>query len=327
MNVLRELIALLAPPGCVGCGRALAGADARLCPECVRALPWLRRGCPRCGLPKHRGRRCPAAHAAFPRSWAPMAYQGVARRLVAALKFRGALPVADVMAAHMAANLPSDLRGRLAPRGEPAAPRVAAVGGGPAGARVAAVGGGRAAPREAAVGGGPAGARVAAAGGGRAAPREAAVGGGPAGAREAAAASGGPAAAPEAAARRDLAEAREAGAGEGVALVPVPAAPVRRRGRGFDPAHVLTVALARRLDQPVADCLVRRDRAARQVGASRRERRAPGRLVIHVRGSPPALAILVDDVHTTGATLDASARALAAAGTRVVAAITYARTL
>src|SRR3954451_20943468 len=117
MHVLRELIALLAPPGCVGCGRALAGADARLCPECVRALPWLRRGCPRCGLPKHRGRRCPAAHAAFPRSWAPMAYQGVARRLVAALKFRGALPVADVMAAQMAANLPSDLRARLAPRG------------------------------------------------------------------------------------------------------------------------------------------------------------------------------------------------------------------
>src|SRR5436190_2162404 len=62
-------------------------------------------------------------------------------------------------------------------------------------------------------------------------------------------------------------------------------------------------------------------------GAGRRERRAPGRLVIHVRGSPPPLAMLVDDVHTTGATLDASARALTAAGTRVVAAITYARTL
>ena len=49
--------------------------------------------------------------------------------------------------------------------------------------------------------------------------------------------------------------------------------------------------------------------------------------MIRVRGSPPPLAILVDDVHTTGATLDASARALTAAGTRVVAAISYARTL
>src|SRR3954447_7040448 len=113
MNLVRELIALLAPPGCVACGRALASAAVRLCADCVRGLPWLRGGCPRCGLPKHGRRGCPATGAAFPRAWAPMAYQGVARRLVAALKFRSALVVADVMAAHMAANLPPDLR-RLA---------------------------------------------------------------------------------------------------------------------------------------------------------------------------------------------------------------------
>jgi predicted amidophosphoribosyltransferase len=225
MNLVRELIALLAPPGCVACGRALGSADVRLCAECVRGLPWLRSGCPRCGLPKHRRRGCPAAGAAFARAWAPMAYQGVARRLVAALKFRGALVVADIMAAQMAANLPPEFREGI------------------------------------------------------------------------------------------------------VTLVPVAHAPSRRRRRGFDPARVLTLALARRLDRPFADCLVRRDRTGRQVGAGRRERRAAGRLVVHVRGSPPPLAILVDDVHTTGATLDASARALTAAGTRVVAAISYARTL
>jgi len=90
---------------------------------------------------------------------------------------------------------------------------------------------------------------------------------------------------------------------------------------------VLTVALARRVEQPFADCLVRADRAGRQVGATHRQRRAPGRMLIRVRGTPPPLAILVDDVHTTGATLDASARALTAAGTRVIAAISYARTL
>jgi predicted amidophosphoribosyltransferase len=41
----------------------------------------------------------------------------------------------------------------------------------------------------------------------------------------------------------------------------------------------------------------------------------------------PDVAILVDDVHTTGATLDACARALRGAGAREVRAITYARTL
>src|SRR4051794_2225181 len=110
VNVLRELIAVIAPPGCAACGRSLARSAERLCSECTRALPWLHGGCPRCGLPAHRERRCPAARAAFARAWAPLAYEGVARRLVAALKFRGALPVADLMAAHIAANLPRALR-------------------------------------------------------------------------------------------------------------------------------------------------------------------------------------------------------------------------
>ena len=102
--------ALLAPPGCVACRAPTAAAGERLCAACVRALPWLRPGCPRCGLPSHRGRGCPAAAAAFPRAWAPLAHEGVARDLVAALKFRSALPVADLMAAQMAANLPPPLR-------------------------------------------------------------------------------------------------------------------------------------------------------------------------------------------------------------------------
>mgnify|MGYP001104132593 CR=1 FL=1 len=105
-----ELLAVVGPPACVACRAPLARAELRLCSGCTRALPWLSPwGCRRCGLPVHR-RGCPAAGAAFARAWAPLAYEGAAREIVGALKFRGALPVAALMAAHMAANLPLDLR-------------------------------------------------------------------------------------------------------------------------------------------------------------------------------------------------------------------------
>src|SRR3954468_7750724 len=103
-----ELLALLVPPACAACRAPLARAQLRLCTDCTRALPWLPgRLCSRCGLPSHR-RGCSAVGAAYARAWAPLAYDGVARALVAALKFGSALPVAEVMAAHIAANLPGD---------------------------------------------------------------------------------------------------------------------------------------------------------------------------------------------------------------------------
>ena len=109
---LHELLALLAPPTCTACRAPLDAAGPLLCPACARALPWLRGpGCPRCGLPRHRRSGCPAAGAGFALAWAPLAYDGVARELVQALKFRGALPVAQLMAAQVAAGLPPALRG------------------------------------------------------------------------------------------------------------------------------------------------------------------------------------------------------------------------
>ena len=110
-------------------------------------------------------------------------------------------------------------------------------------------------------------------------------------------------------------------------LVPVPPQPVRRRARGFDPAAALARALAERLELPAAPLLTRRDRARRQTRARRSARREPGRIVISATQAAPPQVLIVDDVHTTGSTLDACARALAAAGAREIAAITYARTL
>ena len=54
-------VALVAPPGCAACGRALAARGRAAVPACARALPWLRGGLPALRAARHRGRGCPAA--------------------------------------------------------------------------------------------------------------------------------------------------------------------------------------------------------------------------------------------------------------------------
>jgi predicted amidophosphoribosyltransferase len=107
------------------------------------------------------------------------------------------------------------------------------------------------------------------------------------------------------------------------ALVPVPADPWRRRLRGHDHALALARALGARRGRPVVRCL-RRGHARRRAGLGRRARWAGG-AAVRVRGPVPPRVVLVDDVHTTGATLDACARALRAAGAREVVAVTATR--
>lgn len=108
-------------------------------------------------------------------------------------------------------------------------------------------------------------------------------------------------------------------------IVPVPPARSRMRRRGFDPAGELAGALAERLGAPPRCCLERRG-SGRQVGRRRAERIGhPPR--IHAVAAAPRSVLLVDDVLTTGATLAACARALRAAGSSRVVAVTFARRL
>jgi predicted amidophosphoribosyltransferase len=201
---LAAATALVAPPLCVACRRAPARAGDPLCPACRAQLPWLPGArCPRCALPAPCGPRCLMAGSAVARAWTPVAFEGPARALVHGLKFRGALGLAELMAA--------------------------------------------------------------------------------------------------------------------------PAA--RRRRRGFDHAALLARAVGDRTGLPVVPCLRRARAAPRQAGARRAERLAGGRVRVEACGPVPERAVLVDDVHTTGATLRECARKLQANGSFQVTALAYARAL
>lgn len=109
-------------------------------------------------------------------------------------------------------------------------------------------------------------------------------------------------------------------------IVPVPAHPGRRRRRGYDHADALARALAARTGGECVPLLVRAGgRTARQRGLGRRRRLEGSALSIAADAPAPPRCLLVDDVRTTGATLEACARALRAAGARRVDALAYAQ--
>lgn len=107
-------------------------------------------------------------------------------------------------------------------------------------------------------------------------------------------------------------------------LVPVGPAASRRLLRGLDPAQELALTLGQRLGLPVLPLIRRLDRRPQR--GRRREARLHDPPRFQVLGPPPMRALLVDDVLTTGGTLQACAAALRAAGSATVSAVVFART-
>ena len=114
-------------------------------------------------------------------------------------------------------------------------------------------------------------------------------------------------------------------------VVPVPLHPWRRMRRGFNQAD----DLARELGLPLARALWRRRATAPQTGLTAPARRRNVRDAFTLtpllsRATRHGLiagrvVVLVDDVRTTGATLEACAAVLRAAGAREIRALTAAR--
>jgi len=113
---------------------------------------------------------------------------------------------------------------------------------------------------------------------------------------------------------------------EAECLTFVPGDPDRRLKRGHA-AERLADELAKRWALPCLPLLRRMRGSVRQRGLPRAERRRNVAGSFVVRGSVPAHPALVDDVYTTGATVDAAASALRKRGASRVEIVTFSRTI
>lgn len=97
-------------------------------------------------------------------------------------------------------------------------------------------------------------------------------------------------------------------------LLPMPLHGRRLRERGYDQARELARPLARELQLPLWTGLCRSRATLAQSTLDADARRQNLKGAFAVRATPPSRLTLVDDVMTTGATLDAAVRALRRSG-------------
>ena len=111
-------------------------------------------------------------------------------------------------------------------------------------------------------------------------------------------------------------------------LTPIPSSQASLRRRGFNPAAELAASLGAQLHLPLRRGVLQRVREGpRQAAGNRRARRQGAQGLFHcIRPMPGCIVGLVDDVMTTGSTVDAAARALLQAGATEVTVLVAART-
>lgn len=111
-------------------------------------------------------------------------------------------------------------------------------------------------------------------------------------------------------------------------FVPVPLHPARKRERGYNQSELLARALGKRTGHPVVPALKRVRHTAPQahMGAAGRWANIKGAFEPRRKLDSGSAVVLIDDVCTTGATMEECAKVMSGIGAERVAALVFART-
>lgn len=104
----------------------------------------------------------------------------------------------------------------------------------------------------------------------------------------------------------------------------VPTERSRRRKRGYNQAELLAKSLSARIDLPYVTLLEKVKKTVNQAKLYRSARMENLKDSFVAVGKPPDHIILIDDVMTTGSTLNECAKTLKKAGAKIVYALTFA---
>ena len=111
----------------------------------------------------------------------------------------------------------------------------------------------------------------------------------------------------------------------GYTVVPVPYRPSAKRQRGWDQVEVLTEYLTNNYNIPVSYCLKRKNGPPqKKMDYRKRSSNLKNQISLKKDAKPPKSVVLIDDVFTTGATIDCCAKILADNGTETVYCIAVA---
>jgi len=110
-------------------------------------------------------------------------------------------------------------------------------------------------------------------------------------------------------------------------IIPIPLHPLKLQHRGFNQAAELAHFISRKMVIDVRyDILQRTDATHQQQESDRRSRLSNMKNAFTVQTAPPCRVAIIDDVVTTGATIEAAASSLKKAGAEYVEIWAIART-